>query len=77
MALAEPEKAVRPCYDRVRPSYGDFINSARKIRTKTALLLYIYPDFSVKISSVMEHFEFDYPKKKGKARWAYNKMLID
>ena len=40
MARAGPEKAVRPCYDRVRPSYGYFINSARKTRTKTTLLLY-------------------------------------
>ena len=42
------------------------------------LCCYINPDFSVKISGVSEHFEFDYPKqKKGKARWAYNKMLTD
>ena len=25
---------------------------------------YINPDFSVKISGISEHFEFDYPKKK-------------
>ena len=40
MAQAGPEKAVRPCLDRVRPSYGDFIISAREMRTKTTLLLY-------------------------------------
>ena len=33
------------------------------------------------MSVVSEHSEFDYPEKKekknGKARWSYNKMLID
>ena len=48
---------------------------------------YINPDPSVKKSDVSEHYEFDDPKikkrkkkekrKKGKARWSYNKMLID
>ena len=87
MARAGPEKAVRPCWARVRPSYGDFINSAREMRTKTVtLLLYkVNPDFSVKMSYVMFHSEFDSPrpppkkieKKKEIARWSYNKMLID
>ena len=37
MARAGPEKAVQTCQDHVRPSYGDFINSARKMRTETTL----------------------------------------
>ena len=40
MARAGPEKAVRPCQDHVQSSYGDFINSTRKLQTKTILLLY-------------------------------------
>ena len=40
MTRAGPEKAVRTCQDHVRPSYGDFINSARKMQTETTLLLY-------------------------------------
>ena len=41
------------------------------------------PDFSVKMSELSEHSEFHYPKKKinkkkkGKARWSYDKMLIN
>ena len=47
------------------------------------LCCYINPDFSVKMSDLREHYEFDYPKKKitiikkGKAWWSYDKMLID
>ena len=49
MARAGPEKAVRPCWDRVRPSYGDLINSAREVRTKTVtLLLYKYTSLKIK-----------------------------
>ena len=39
MARAGPKKAVWPRWDRVRPSHGDFINSAHELRTKTTLLL--------------------------------------
>ena len=39
MARAGPEKAARLCWARVRPSYEDFINSAREMRTKTVTLL--------------------------------------
>ena len=84
MARAGPEKAVRPCYDRVRPSYGNFLNSfAMKACARCELKqlcgnCYINPDFSVKMSDVSEHSEFCYrKKKKGKARWSYDKMLID
>ena len=79
MARAGPEKAVRTCQDRIRPSYGDFINSAGKMRTKTTLLLYKSRLFGQN----EQHSEFCYPKKKkkkrekGKARGSYNKMLID
>ena len=43
------------------------------------LCCYVNPDFSVKMSDVSEYSEFDYPKKKEKkkARWSYDKMLID
>ena len=44
------------------------------------LCCYITLNFSVKMSDVSEHSEFDYPKKKkkkGKAWWSYNKILID
>ena len=58
MARAGPEKAVRTCEDRVRPSYKDFINS-----------------FLVKMSNIPNFVTQE--KKKGKARWSYNKMLID
>ena len=70
MARAEPEKAVRPCQDRVRPSYGDFLNSfAMKARARCELKqlccnCYKNPDFSVKMSDVSEHSEFCYPEKK-------------
>ena len=56
MARAGPEKAVRTSWDCVRPSYGDFINSAREMQ----LYCYINPDFSVKMSDLSEHSEFDY-----------------
>ena len=80
MARAGPEKAVRTCQDRVRPSYGDFINSAPKMRTETTLLLYKSRLFGQN-ERLSEHS--DYPKKKkkkrekGKARWPHDKMLID
>ena len=64
MARARPEKAVRPCSDRVRPSYGDFINSARKMRTKTTLLLYK----SWLFGQNEQHSKFCYPKKKKKTK---------
>ena len=46
--------------DRVRPSYGDFINSAGKMRIKTTLLLYKSRLFGQN----EQHSEFCYPKKK-------------
>ena len=64
MARAGPEKAVRHCSDRVRPSYGDFINSAGKKRTKTTLLLYKSRLFGLN----EQHSEFCYPKKKKKKK---------
>ena len=60
MARAGPEKAIRPCEDRLRPSYGDFINSARKMRTKTTLLLYKSRLFGQN----EQHCVFCYPEKK-------------
>ena len=54
-----------------------------EMRTETTLLLY-KSRLSVKMSDVCAHSdtEFYYPKKKrkkkeGKARWSYDKMLID
>ena len=44
----------------MRPSYGDFINSAGKKRTKTTLLLYKSPLFGQN----EQHSEFCHPKKK-------------
>ena len=64
MARAGPEKAVRTCWDRVRPSYGDFINSAGNKRTKTTLLLYKSRLFGQN----EQHSEFCYPKKKRKKK---------
>ena len=72
MARAGPEKAVQPCKDRVRPSYGDFLNSfAMKARSRCELkqlCCYINPDFSVKMSDVSEHSEFCFPQKKREKR---------
>ena len=72
MAQAGPEKAVRPCWDRVQPSYGDFFNSlpmkARARCELKQLCCYINPDCSVKMSDVSEHSEFCYPKKKKKRK---------
>ena len=66
-------RAVRDCASRAGKSRPALLGS------RTAL---INPDFSVKMSDVSEHSEFCYPekkkgKKKGKARWSYDKMLID
>ena len=69
----------------VRPSYGDFLNSfAMKARARCELKqlccnCYINPDFLVKMSDISEHSEFcdSEKKKKGKAQWSYDKMLID
>ena len=72
MARACPEKAVRPCKDRVRPSYGDFINSAGKMRTKTTLLLYKSRLFGQN----EQHSEFCYPKKKLKKAKRKSAMVI-
>ena len=75
MARAGPEKAVWTCQDHVRPSYGDFINSARKMRTETTLLLY---KSRLCGQNERRRWTFRLPeKKKGKARWPHNKMLID
>ena len=65
MARAGPEKAVRTCQDRVRPSYGDFINSARKMRTETTLLLYKSRLFG---QNERQSEHSDYPKKKKKEK---------
>ena len=48
----------------MRLSYGDFINSARKKRTKTTLLLYKSRLFGQN----EQHSEFCYPKKKKKEK---------
>ena len=48
----------------LRPSYGDFINSACKMRTKTTLLLYKSRLFGQN----EQHSEFCYPKKKKEKR---------
>ena len=77
MARAGPEKAVRTCQDHVRPSYGDFINSARKMRTETTLSLYKSQLFG---QNERRKWTFRLPEKKkekGKARWPHNNMLID
>ena len=73
-----------------RIAYGPHtgILSIARARCERKQLSYcINPDFSVKMSDISEHSEFDYPKKKkketekkrekGKARRSYNKMLID
>ena len=66
MARAGPEKAVRTCQDRVRPSYGDFINSARKMLTETTLSLYKSRLFG---QNERRKWTFRLPeKKKGKTK---------
>ena len=64
----------RTRWDRVRSSYGDFLNSfAMKARVRCELKqlccnCYINPDFSVKMSDVSEHSKFCYPEKKREKR---------
>ena len=82
-------RAVRDGAGRKKPSgpariaYGPhtgILSIARARYELKQLCCYINPDFSVKMSDVSEHSEFDYPKekkgKKEKARGSYNKMLI-
>ena len=77
----------KPCGP-ARIAYGPhtgILSIARARCELKQLYGYINPDFSVKKIDVSEHYEFDYPKikkkktrkKKGKARWSYNKMLFD
>ena len=61
-----------------RIAYGPhtgILSIARARYKLKQLCCYINPDFSVKMSDLSEHSEFDYPKKKlnkqkGKARWS-------
>ena len=72
MARAGPEKVVRPCQDDIR--------LVARFELKQ-LWWYINLDLSFKISDVSERFDSEFycpkKKKKGKARWSYDKMLID
>ena len=62
-----------------RPALLGSRTALREMRTNV-LCSYLNPNFSAKMSDVSEHSnsEFYFPKKKkGKARWLYDKMLID
>ena len=76
MARAGPEKPSGPARIAYGPHTG-ILSIARARCELKQLCCYINPDFSVKMSDVSEHSEFDYPKKKGKAQWSYTKVLID
>ena len=87
MARAGPEKSSDPARIAYVPHTG-ILSIARARSELKQLCCCINTDFSVKMSDVSEHSEFDYLKKKkqnktekkrekGKARRSYNKMLID
>ena len=65
MVRAGPKKPSGP----VRIAYGPhtgILSIARARCELKQLCCYINPDFSVKMSDVSEHYEFDYPKNKKK-----------
>ena len=71
MAQAGPEKAVRPCWDRVQPSYGDFLNSfAMKALYKSRLF-----GQNERRKWTFRIFLPEQKKKKGKARWSWRADL--
>ena len=77
-------RAVRGGASRARKSCPALLGSRTALREMRTNILcdYLNPNLSAKMSDVSEHSDSEFyfakkKKKKGKARWLYDKMLID